>query len=109
MADIREVHLRSEGNYIIVIPSGLYVNAGDTVRFKADDNYTYDVVISNKDKFFVSNDGATIEREATIQPAPDTPAVANKPTGTTKYYTVTRADGDTVCAPPKIILISTPA
>ena len=107
MAQIREVHLRSEGSYIIIIPSGLYVNAGDIARFIADDNYTYEIVISNKDKFFVSNDGATIEKQVSQGQPADTPAINNnKPTSTTKYYTVTRADIDSTCSPPKIIIIS---
>jgi hypothetical protein len=107
MAQIREVHLKSDGNYIIVIPSGLYVNAGDIVRFIADDNYTYEIVISNRDKFFVSTTGATIELQVTQSSPADTPAISSKPTSTTKYYTVTRVDIDSTCSPPKIIVIST--
>jgi hypothetical protein len=107
MAQIREVHIKSEGSYIIIIPSSLYVNAGDIVRFVADDNYTYEIVISNKDKFFVSTTGATLEFQVTQSSPADTPAISSgKPTSTTKYYTVTRVDIDSVCSPPKIIIIS---
>lgn len=109
MPQIREVHLRSEGSYIIINQSSLYVNAGDIIRFIADDNYTYVIVIPNKDKFFVSIDGATIELQVTYGHPADTSAVSSyKPTPSTKYYNVERVDIDTSCAPPKIILISTP-
>jgi plastocyanin len=102
----QHVHFESIGNVIMVKPSILYLSVGDTVTFHADDNNTYDVVIPNKEKFFVSADGATIDDSATENNSPVTTAVNAKPIRTEKGYAVTTPGGGTPLAPPKIIIIS---
>lgn len=105
----RTVYLSLQGNRIIVNPSSLDVQVGDTIKFVSDPNY-YDVVIPNKDNFFVNNDnGKTIEfivpPSTTYIPNPAL-AINNKPAGIIKYYTVTTPGGGITYAPPRIILIS---
>ena len=98
------VHLESIGNIIFVKPQTLYVKVGDTIKFYVDDANEYDIVIPNKDKFFVSATGATIEETATAALKPVTPAVNLKAVKTEKIYEVTTPGGGTTDAPPKIIV-----
>lgn len=100
------INLSSSGSFIIVDSSSLYVSEGDTVEFKSLDGDEYDIVIPNKDTFFVSQTGETIEETATETQTPETSQVNSKPGGTTKYYSVTTPGGQNTCAPPRIILIT---
>lgn len=101
------VHLESIGKIIFAKPQTLYVNVGDTVKFYADDSNEYDIVIPNKDKFFVSSTGATIEEIVTSILNPVTSAVNLKPIKSEKIYSVTTAGGGIADAPPKIIIKTT--
>ena len=101
------VTFASQGNNIIVNPSSLNVRAGDTVVFVAADANHYDVIIPNRDNFFVNNDnGKTLEFVVTQSQSVTTPAVNNKPNGTNKYYSVTTPGGGVPYAPPRIIIIT---
>jgi plastocyanin len=107
----RTVNLSLQGNKIIVDPSSLNVQVGDTVKFHSTDNKFYDIVIANKDNFFtVSVSGTTIELDVPVDDATD--VVKSKPIGSVKYYNVTTPDnattpgGGTPYAPPRIIIIS---
>jgi plastocyanin len=97
----------SQGNNIIVNPSSLNVRANDTVVFVAADANHYDVVIPNKDNFFVNNDnGATLEYSVTQSQSVTTPTVNKKPDGTVKYYSVTTPGGGIPYAPPRIVVVN---
>jgi hypothetical protein len=98
------VHLESIGSLIFVKPPILYVRVGDTVTFYSDDDKTYEIVIPNREKFFVSADGATIEITV-ISPTGPTSPINNKPIGTQKVYSVTTAAGGITDSPPKIIIV----
>jgi plastocyanin len=98
------VHIESIGNIIFMKPQTLYVKVGDTVKFYVDDTNEYDIVIPNKDKFFVSATGATIELTATNASNPVTTAVNLKAVKTEKIYEVTTPGGGIADAPPKIII-----
>ena len=102
----RNVLLSLHGNSILIDQSSLDVLIGDTVAFISSDGNQYDIVIPNKDNFFVNNDnGATIEGMADQNIDLITNAVNNKPVGTTKYYSVTTPGGGVPLAPPRIIVI----
>jgi len=101
------VTFTSKGIDIIVNPSSLNVQVGDTVIFVAADANHYDVVIPNKDNFFVNNNnGATLEYSVTQAQSITTPVVNNKPDGTVKYYSATTPGGGVPYAPPRIIIIT---
>ena len=100
----QSVHFASIGILIFIKPTPLYVAVGDTVTFYADDDKEYEIVIPNKDKFFVSVDGATIEETATSAESPTTPAVNNKPPNTPKFYSVTVGGSGITNSPPRIII-----
>lgn len=104
----QHVHLESIGSVVIVKPSILYVSINDTVKFHSDDNNNYDIVIPNKEKFFVSSDGATIELVSSSTVQPVTPAVNSSPIRTEKLYAVSKqgGGGGIPMAPPKIIISS---
>ena len=100
-----QVTLRTQGSFIMVDPSSLYVHVADTIEFVSSDGADYDVVIPNRDKFFVSSNGATIEEAVNSTTSPVTPEVNDKPIGTKKYYSVSTPGGGMPYAPPRIIII----
>jgi len=102
---IQAVHFESKGSLIFVKPPILYVSVGDVVKFFADDTTEYNVVIPNKDGFFVVPAEAIIDQDVnqTIGPFTTTQVNAQK-AGTQKGYSVTFPGGGITEAPPKIIV-----